>query len=883
MINKRRAIIGILVCISLLIAFLLCLPHFAIAEKDASTDYTVFLARGTERFILGNGLNVILKRDSRIPTAAITLLINTGSATEGPYAGSGITHFIEHMMFKGTSNYTAIEMEKELKSLGVETRAYTSFDYTAFKLQVPAASLGQVLHLFTDMIGNPSFSEKEFEKEQKVILREIDMGEDDPKKHLHKLFWQTAYIRHPYRNPVIGYRNVFLNLQISDLKKYYNEFYIPNNMTLSIVGDIEPLRLIESIKQTFGTLKRKKFSWPVLPVEPQQISSREFLDNFNISRSRVIMGFHTVGLNSSDLYALDTLAIILGGGVTSRLYRDLHDNKAMVHAVSSYNYTPQYPGLFIISSVINEGASSIEVVGAIKDEIKRIEKLPPKENELDRAKAQVLSSYLFRLETQQDKADTLAISYAMTGDLDFSAKYVKGIEAVTIADITRVVEKYLTEQNMTTVMLLPESGKDKGVEITQPQENTQIKTVKKVLTNGLVVLITENPTLPVCAVAVTIKGGLRSETKERNGISSLMSSTMLKGSGRFKKDEIADLVESNGAGFSPYSGNNSLGFTMSFMSKDTKEMLDLLANVLLYPTFPQEELDIVKNDTLATIDVLNEDIFKRTNLLLRENLFKGHAYRFITIGNKEAISNISREDLVEHHKNFCVGKNTVISICGDVNAEEAFEVIRDEFKDMAEGEAFKIKAGALVPVKSQNKISEYMDKKQAVVMIGYRGASLYNSERYPLQVLSSLFSGAAGRLYTKIRQKEGLAYTLGTFGMTGLDTGAFIFYAATVPQNSKIVQKSMFSEIKQVCGGKITAEEISSAKRSLIVKHQLSLQNNVELALQMALDELYGFGFGYYMRYPELINSVTKKDLISIANKYFKTQKPTIVITAPER
>ncbi|GAG97184.1 unnamed protein product, partial [marine sediment metagenome] len=274
--------------------------------------------------------------------------------------------------------------------------------------------------------------------------------------------------------------------------------------------------------------------------------------------------------------------------------------------------------------------------------------------------------------------------------------------------------------------------------------------------------------------------------------------------------------------------------------KDTEKVIDLLAHILLHPTFPEEEVDIVKSDVLAGIELIRDDIFKYTNLSLRKSLFQKHPYRLISIGSKESVSGISKADLMDFHKKFCVAKNTVISICGNIDEENVFKILEDKFENMPEGEIFQVEQIKLDTTPSPRKITEHMDKRQAVVMIGFKGASLYDKDRYPLQVLSSLFSGGSGRLYSQIRQKEGLAYTLGTFGMVGLDTGAFIFYAATTPQNANYVKTSIISQIQQISAGKITEEEISAAKKSLITKYQLSIQSNGGLALQTGLDELYG-------------------------------------------
>lgn len=876
--GRKRAIIET-ICI-LMVALFLFLPSSIAAEKTGEAAANDFLSIGAERVLLDNGLNVILKKDNRTPTAAIILLVNTGSATEGSYSGSGITHFIEHMIFKGTPNYTAVQLEDKLKSLGAEINAFTTLDYTCFKVQSPVTSLRPVLNIITDIVKNPAFANEEFMREKQVILREIDMDNDAPEKYLFRLLWQSAYRQHPYRNPVIGYKDIFQRLERSDLIAYYKEYYIPDNMILSVVGDVEPQVILPDIKQTLGTLNRQKFSPPAISLEPQQISNKKFYENFAVSRPMLLMGFHSVGINDSDLFALDTLDIILGGGLTSRLYKSLHDEKGLVHSIASYNHTPLYPGMFIISAVTKE-ASLEEAVAAIKEEIKKIIQSGPKETELKKAKAQVLSAYLLELETQLNKANTLAVDFIMTGDLDFSSKYIKGIEDVTPEDIKRVAEKYLKEENMTVVALLPENQPLQNAQAVQNEGQEKAQTIKEVAPNGLTILATENHTSPICSIAVSIKGGLRAEDEKYNGISNLASYAMLKGTSSYKKDEIINSIESMGAQFLPYSGNNGFGFTINFMSKHMDEILDLLSSILLSPSFPEEEISLIKNDNLAQIELIKDDIFKNTNLSLRKNLFKNHPYRFISIGTKESISNITRADLIEFHKKYCVAKNTVISVWGDIDSKDVSDKIKSSFKTMPEGSLYEIQNIAMEPIKGRPETIEQMDKNQSVVMIGFRGASMYDKDRYPLEILSSLFSDGGGRLYSQIRQKEGLAYTLGTFGMVGLDTGALIFYAATTPQNVYHVKESIISQIEKVSNGEITDDEVNAAKKVLITRHQLDLQSNEGLSLQTGLDELYGLGYNYYLQYPDIINSVSKKDIIAIARKYLKANGCAIVITTP--
>ncbi|MBN1406122.1 MAG: insulinase family protein, partial [Candidatus Omnitrophica bacterium] len=399
---------------------------------------------------------------------------------------------------------------------------------------------------------------------------------------------------------------------------------------------------------------------------------------------------------------------------------------------------------------------------------------------------------------------------------------------------------------------------------------------------GLTVLLTENHQLPLCAISISVKGGLRSESSEDNGISNFTAGAMLRGTGRYKKDEIVSIIESLGAQISPYSGNNSFGFSANFMKANFKDVSDLLAEILLNPSFPEEEVSMLKNDTLAAIGLIKDDIFQYANISLRKNLFKDHPYGFTAQGTEASVSGITKDKLAQFHKKYCVAKNIVISIWGDINTKDALDNIKNNFKNMAEGELYKPPVISIEPLSMRSQIIEPMQRNQSVVMIGYRSVSLYDKDRYPLEALSSLFSDGGGRLYSSIRQKEALAYTLGTFGMVGLDTGSFMFYAATTPNNAYHVKDAIMSEIKKVYDGEITDEEINAAKKILITNHQIKLQSNLGLAGQTALDELYGLGYNNYLSYPDRVNAVSKKDIVAAARKYFKTNGCVIVITMPE-
>jgi zinc protease len=871
---KYRAIILSFYVILILIA--LCFVPDTYSQQDS------ILKQNTLKYTLSNGLTVILRQDKRTPTFSAQAYIRTGSATEEEYSGSGITHLIEHMIFKGTSTRSSQDILKHVKALGGDIGAYTTLDYTAFKMQGPGDNTAALLDIFYDIISDPRFDNEELEKEKDVIRTEMRYIDDNPRKYLSTMFWQSAYIIHPYHNPIIGFRDVFDTLTREDVLKYYQRFYVPNNMVLVIAGDFDIDIIKVKIDETFSRLKRRPLS--ILPVarEPAQIAPRTSVISYPTSKASMLMGFHSVSLSDTDIFALDTLAVILGSGNSSVLYEELHNRQGIVYAIDAYNYTPFHPGLFLIGATF-EPENRQKVVDGAFNILDNIKKSPIKKKDLDRAKNQVISSYIFAKQTQTSQAADLGISQLLTGDIDFSDHYVDGVKSVTSDDITRVANKYIKRESMTTVILAaPGAFKENAKEIASFTDSSR-KLSKKTLRNGIRVLVTEDKSLPIASVQVCIKGGLYAENPENNGISNIVSQILLKGTAGRSEEDIFYAVESIGGRLSSYSGNNSFGLSLEVMSEDIKKGIDILSDVLLRPAFPKDKLRILKNDVSAQISLMDDDIFSLTEKELKKNLFQNSPYSMTQAGTLESVEKMTRKEIINFYRDYCTGPNVVVSVCGDVSTEEIFALVDARLRGIKNKGMIKAKAPDMPPLSERIDILNTLDKEQAVVMAGFRSPGITDMERYPLQILSSVFSGAAGRLFERIRQERALAYTVGVFGMTGLDTGSFIFYAATSGDKIDSVTDDIFSQIKLINQGDITDEEIRSAKKNLISQYHIGLQTAGAFAQKIALDELYGLGFEHYLLYPDIIEAVSREQVIQISNKYLTPSACVVSMTLPRK
>ena len=828
---------------------------------------------------LDNGLTVITKSTHKVPLAAVRLVVKAGSATEGRFTGSGISHFVEHMLFKGAAGLPVGEIEKRIKSYGGYINAQTSHDTTEVHLIVKSDHLDDALSLLSDFVFNTSFDESEFGKERDVILGEIRMNRDEPSHRASALLWETAYLAHPYRYPVIGYEDLFKQIKRDDLVEYHKSKYTPNNCILSIVGDIDESEVMRSCENTFGKLPRRTEVQSMSPQEPLQMSERKAEEQIEgLKLSRLVVAFHSTSLADAALYPLDLLAAALGQGESSRLHNSLVKQKKLAYGVSSYNYTPRDPGLFIVSVTLEER----NIEAALKEvlaEIKNIKSRALRGSELEKVRRSVLSDYIYGKESIGAQADDYASSYASTGDYNFYQRYINGLNAVKTYDITRAAARYLNDENMTVVALVPK----KVVPASKSNRGTGKKefNIRKVaLRNGATLLFDSDNSLPVISMSVVFKGGVRAEDERTNGISHLFSDMLLKGTKSRSAEWFSEAAESRGILFGSFSGRNSFGISLKCLKGDFDLSLKIVSDILKNAAFPERELKISKALQLAAIKAQDEDIFATASKELLKTIFVSHPYGMPELGTSISVERLKRSDLVDYYASYVVPENMVVAVFGDIDAaaqrkaEKAFGGLRKSgFKEI-------IAAGEQEQLAPRKDVKE-MPKEQAVLMLGYPGADVKNPDRYALDVINYILSREGGRLYMDIREKLGLSYTLGSFSVFGLDPGYNAFYVATTSKNIADARNIILNHLKSLKSEGPTREEMDLAGNGLLGGYYRGLEINSDVAFEAALDELYGVGYDDIFKYPDMIKAVTGQDVIRAAKRYFADSKLNEIAVVP--
>src|SRR3989449_76271 len=643
--------------------------------KAAPTEHSAaitFPLSTAQKWILSNGLTIIVQEDRSAPVASVQAWCATGSIDEDQHLGAGLSHILEHMLFKGTKTRSTNQIAQKIQDVGGYINAYTSFDRTVFWIDVPKDGVPTALDILADAMMNSTLPPEEYQKEQEVIRREFAMGMDDPDRMTGLLLFATAYQRHPYRFPVIGELEIYNQLTQEQVVQYYKTRYVPNNLTFIVVGDVDAEKVRQQLTELFKSYPEKSLKPVFIPAEPPQLGRREVHQEFATELAHLSLAWHIPEVTNPDVPALDLLSTILGDGRSSRLYRRVREEAGLAFSISAFSYTPGDPGLFGIDATLDpkkrEAAEQLAL--RIVDEVKHAGVTA---EELTKAKKISLSHHLGALTTMRGQASDIGSNWFLTRNLNFSRDYLDVVQKVTLDDIKRVAATYLTKNNLTVTSLNPKgslAGKAEG-----PRVSAAAEVQKFELSNGLRLLVREDPRLPLVAVGAVFRGGLLAETPQDNGITRLMAKVLLKGTKTRTAEQIANEIEAVGGSISSDAGNNSFSVAVDVTKPDVKLGVDLLSDVLLNATFPEKAIAREREIQIAAIQQEEEQLTSVARNIMRQALFSQHPYALRGNGSVESVKNLTQKDLLEFRDRYVVAKNGVIYVFVDVKASQVKQLV----------------------------------------------------------------------------------------------------------------------------------------------------------------------------------------------------------------
>lgn len=839
---------------------------------------------------LANGVTILVREVHAAPVVDLRVVVkNTGSLYEGRFLGAGISHYYEHLVASGTTkNRTEDESQRILFDIGNVTNAYTNYDHTAYFIRTGREHFATALDLISDWIQHCSLDPKEVEREKQVILKEIQKGEDEPARVIRQLFHETCYRVHPMRHPVIGYTAPFLALTYEDLVEFFRNRYVPDNLIVTVVGDVDGPAALTAVESAFKGMPRRTVTAPVLPEEPPQVAPR-YAERV-MSGTRVAYGYvgwKTIPYIHPDLYALDLLAYILGHGETSRLIRRLRDREQLVLHADCTSWTPSFAsGPFFVRFFCTPDKTEA-AIAAIRDEVARVLREPPTDEEIDRAKVQNVTAHVFGHERVEDIAGSIALDYMHTGDPDFGDTYVAGLQRVTREDLLRVAREYLRDEWRTVAVVRPPSPDDAPAKATVGREAGQGAPVESFrLANGLRVLLRPESSSPQVSLQAWCVGGSVAESEANNGISAVLAEMLRRGTTSRPGTQLQREVTALGAGLSTSVRGSSMGVALSVLTRDFEQGVTLLADIVRNPELDQGELARVKQRQLQAITQADDEPEAEAQNLWRRSFFQVHPYRLIQVGTAKAVTALDPDALRAHHARLFDPAGVVVAVYGDVAPEAARRAVEAAFGDWPSAPGWSPPAVPAEPSHAGDGPAEIVKesgKSGVAIVIGFAGVPQEHPDRYALDVIDAVTSGMGfpgGWFHDTLRgQEKGLVYVVHAQSITGVNGGWWWVWARTSPDQRAEVLRLMREQFDKIRGDVVTPEELERAKKVCISYRQIAFETNAQRAEDAALNELNGLGHDWSARYAEGINAVTLAEVKRVANQYF--QGGLTVVTGP--
>ncbi len=796
-------------------------------------------AQPVHRTELGNGLVLLVQPDDAAPVVSVQVWVRTGSQHEGALLGAGLSHYLEHLLFKGTPSRAGREISAIVQAHGGSINAYTTYDRTVYHVDLPAIHLEVAVDLLADMALRSTLPAGEVDREREVILREIAMGDDDHDRRHWDALARTVFRQHPLREPVIGHREVFSAVTRAELLAYYQDRYAPNNLVVVIAGDVSNAAARASVEKHFGGAPRRRLAPVFQPAEPIQLAPRVHRETAEVEQSRGALAWPTVALTHPDAPLLDLLAVVAGHGDSSPLWRELREKRRLVHSVDAHHWSPGDAGLFAIFFTCDPGKRDA-AERALRAELARLaEKGGFTRSELERAVRQLVVGEIGGRKTVSRRAARLGSAEVVAGDLAFSRTWFDRVAAATPGDLRRVVREWLPPARENTVSLDPTPKPvAKKSAAAGPSRKPTPAWKDRTLANGVRLLLRRDERQPNLHLHFVCEGGPLHEAAGKRGASALLATLLTKDTAKRDAAEVAAAIEAVGGSFSPLPGNNTLGLALEVLPGDAELAVELLRDAVLTPAFAARTFAVERDAELAQLQQDEDDVVNAGHRLARSRFFGRHPLALDAHGDRAGVAALKPADLRALWTRLRVGGNVVLAVAGDFDEKKLVPLLSAFLEKIPAGTA-PTRPARHVPARATAH-THARPCQQALVFDAFPGPGALDPDDTTAAVLNEILGGMAARLFERVREEKGLAYFVSASRVVGIESGMFYLYAGTQPGKETEVFAEFDAELARLAAGGIEPAELDRAVTRLQASRRMRLQTNAAHAGEAAVRELFG-------------------------------------------
>ena len=858
-----------------------------------------------EKYSLPNGLEVILSPKRGLPMVAVNLWYHVGPANEDK-GRTGFAHLFEHMMFQSSKHVPPDSHIRLLEAAGAsDLNGTTDFDRTNYFETVPANQVELALWLESDRMGYllEKVDQASLSNQQDVVRNERRQSvENEPYGLAEETLVQSLFpAGHPYYGNVIGSHEDIQAAKLEDVKRFFQQYYAPNNASLAIVGDFEPAQMKTLVAKYFGSLKRGPAVPPIKAETPKITSERRKVVTARVELPRTYMAWLTSPILKPGDADADIAATILGGGRSSRLYKKLVYEKQIAQDVTAQQYSLMLGSIFQIQATARPGHTAEELEKAIEEELALFRSKPAETREIERARNTIETNIIGGLERLGGFggiADRLNSYNHYLGNPDYLQQDVQRYRGVTAATLQTFARDQLAQSGRVVMHVVPgqpaastqvatppasqaTAGQGEAINADEPWRSEMPKPgaartlqlatpLSETLPNGLTLILNERRGLPIVAANLVLRTGSDANPLDKPGLANFAAAMLDEGTSSRNALQIADEVAQLGASLGISSSMDATTLSARSLSKNFAAMVDLLADVTLRPSFPAEEIERQRASRLAQVIQQRDNPNQVAAQVTAAALYgPQHPYGYSEIGTEAALKSISRADMEGFWKQNFVPNNAALVVAGDISMSELRAMAEKAFGAWQRGTPAQPALGAPATTPARVVIVDKPGSPQTQLRVASIGAPRSSPDFRPMQVMNLALGGLfSSRINMNLREEHGYTYGANSQFSFRRAAGPFQIASGVRTDVTAAAVSEIFKEVRSMVEKPVSADELQKAKDSLANSLPGAFESSANAVGNFSNVFIYNLGLDYYTRYAEQVNAVTTDQALAVSKKY---------------
>ncbi len=862
------------------------------ATEEKKTDWMEVVAvtnfkEGISRYVFKNDMRVVLKEDHTIPSVYILGMFKVGSLYEGDKINSGLSHILEHMAFKGTREKNAEQIQREIQEIGGMNNAFTMRERTGYILNAKSQYVGKALTILKEQLMDSVLDEEELKKEREVVVKELERREEDPWSYLVESIYMPFVCPHSHCKYDVG-GDIYQNRKVTreELIQYYKRYYNPNRFVLAITGDFKEKEVIDILRKLFKDWEPRYVPEVYIPEEEPPTADRQIIvefENIKDNAKFILAASKRKYTGVKEKIAYSILSEILAGSRTSRLYNKLVEEEKILSEVSfGCDTEANYVGCAADGTVIKP-ENLLNAKNKILEVIYDFAKNPPTQEEFEKVQKSYALEQARSLESPRSVLRGMITGELAENNPVLFIQVFDDLKKVTLQDVIDAYKEFFTDDLKFVFSAVVPKGYRSKFEQVQAGGGERIENIQQTtLDNGIQIVVRQNNAFGYGALNFAFDGsGYWNQDPEKAGIIGLTFGLLRRGTKTKDRKTIDNEFEKLGTSLSDESFTEGhRGYSFTVLKDDLDKALELLSDIILNPSFPEDEFNKLKELIIADIKQEEEEPFSLIAKVFSKRFYPNHIYGFRpTI---KTIRAITLDEVRKIYDAYIKPDKFIVVSSGPWTIDEIRDKITRYFGKW-EGRSIQVKIEKPSQPRGGYVFMKKKGLKTTTVMIAYRAPSYFDSDRIAGIIFSNILEppSVGGRLFNRIRDKEGLAYVVGGTYSPSAYAGIIEGYAQIDSKNVKKVLRLFKDEFNKFKKGEVTEKEVADAQTTLENSIYQSLATNISFAHLLMTYKILNRPFDYYKKVLEEAKKITKDDVINFAKKYLDHTKALILVLYP--